>query len=1086
MATRSRRPSPRTQQGFTLIVLLALVTMGVLYTFVNGLTPLEMKLKQAQGTQAVLQQAKDALIAYAITYRDRNADEVFGYLPCPDSDGDGDLLGSDALADDTHCGQFLNGASGQDQVAVGLLPYKSLGLGELRDNADTCLWYAVSPRHKATNTSPKATPLNWDTRGQIRIMDTDGTSVLADPLTGAEGGAVAVIFAAGAPIATQARTISGSNPCGITSKEAWSAFLEAATFDRNGNFSSSETAPLIVTRGTSGDTKNNDLIAWITARELFDRIVSRKDFSNGLTASPAGQINTLIDRIRAALEKLIQDDIFSFGAPNGSIPYNSASYTPKPTGIQVGEVNPTLDIGLTNQSSYANYLSNWYDQFRVAVCDSYGSPCLTINNGSANCRGTLVFAGRNSDGSLRQSSQRTSILDNFRYFFEAALSLLRGQSTSFSGQSTYSPTTPSADVAVCLGTGTYVSLAQSASAFASGTIVPNGGGNAVASVSTGATPSINLGSSTNNARSGCVWYPTALPIDSSLRLYFTFKINSAGSTARGYTLTLADAGTNDPTSTNPIMCGASGSTRLGYAGAPISGEATTTSGTAFISGRSWSSTSGRATISTVTSHGFYVGQTVTVTNVSPAGYNGTFTIVTVPSSTQFTYTVANPGPNIAGIAPPKLAVEFDTYTDSSRNDPSGDHFAFIYWGTAADNNPQATSTTRDGSDDNTHNVGMLGSASQPLNPRSLSLSSATITSIANIIAASWDSSTSTATLTTATPHGFTSGQSITLSDLTPLGYKGTYTVTVTDSTHFTIPIATSPGNFPLSSSANISAASWSGSKVTVTTSTAHGLTTGQGVTISNASPAAFNGTYTATVIDSTHFSYFASTSPGTYGSGGIATLASASMTAFPAAATTATMSAASWSAGTVTVTTTAAHGLTTGQMVEISNASPSTLNGPYVVTVTDATHFQYALASDPGGSFDGSTFATPGIATVKLTDAFLPYSSLPTGTDIHVRLDIIRSYDTTRHQATLSLKAYIGDTFALAGNCSLADFKNFSRDLSALCPVRTPTIEQSGVIINDVAGPALSKAYLGFTTARGSSDSDDQSITIQNLILRSQ
>ena len=110
---------------------------------------------------------------------------------------------------------------------------------------------------------------------------------------------------------------------------------------------------------------------------------------------------------------------------------------------------------------------------------------------------------------------------------------------------------------------------------------------------------------------------------------------------------------------------------------------------------------------------------------------------------------------------------------------------------------------------------------------------------------------------------------------------------------------------------------------------------------------------------------------------------------------------------------------------------------------------------------------------------------MPLDTDIHVRLDVGRSYDASTHQATLTLRAYIGDNFS-TGSCDLSDFQNFSRDLSVLCPIRTPTVEQSGIVVNDVAGPALRNVYFGYSTARGNSSSDNQAIHIRNLILRSQ
>jgi hypothetical protein len=70
-----------------------------------------------------------------------------------------------------------------------------------------------------------------------------------------------------------------------------------------------------------------------------------------------------------------------------------------------------------------------------------------------------------------------------------------------------------------------------------------------------------------------------------------------------------------------------------------------------------------------------------------------------------------------------------------------------------------------------------------------------------------------------------------------------------------------------------------------------------------------------------------------------------------------TITSLSWTmggGGTVTVQTSAPHGLTgtTGLMI-IAGATPSQYNGVVTATVTDATHFTYPLAMDPG-MFGGS------------------------------------------------------------------------------------------------------------------------------------
>ena len=48
-----------------------------------------------------------------------------------------------------------------------------------------------------------------------------------------------------------------------------------------------------------------------------------------------------------------------------------------------------------------------------------------------------------------------------------------------------------------------------------------------------------------------------------------------------------------------------------------------------------------------------------------------------------------------------------------------------------------------------------------------------------------------------------------------------------------------------------------------------------------------------------------------------------------------------------TLTTSASHGLTTGALVTISNASPSQYNGSYTITVLSDTQFAYTMGSTP-------------------------------------------------------------------------------------------------------------------------------------------
>src|SRR5689334_3496860 len=120
------------QHGAVLyLALLALVAaIGLMFAVELALPAGEAA--RARATDSALAQAREALLAYAA---DRAIDSVVGpgYLPCPDLDDDG-------WAEAT-CGS-LDGASGQDE-RLGRLPWKTLGLDDVRDGDGERLWYAV-------------------------------------------------------------------------------------------------------------------------------------------------------------------------------------------------------------------------------------------------------------------------------------------------------------------------------------------------------------------------------------------------------------------------------------------------------------------------------------------------------------------------------------------------------------------------------------------------------------------------------------------------------------------------------------------------------------------------------------------------------------------------------------------------------------------------------------------------------------------------------------------------------------------------------------------------------------------------------
>lgn len=89
------RPRRHSNNGFVLIALVAILVIGGLYFFISNLSPEEIEARRQKNTEAALVQARDALIGYALQYRDAQAAKdandtgdddraMYGYLPLPD------------------------------------------------------------------------------------------------------------------------------------------------------------------------------------------------------------------------------------------------------------------------------------------------------------------------------------------------------------------------------------------------------------------------------------------------------------------------------------------------------------------------------------------------------------------------------------------------------------------------------------------------------------------------------------------------------------------------------------------------------------------------------------------------------------------------------------------------------------------------------------------------------------------------------------------------------------------------------------------------------------------------------------------
>jgi type II secretory pathway pseudopilin PulG len=166
----------RKQRGVALLVVL--VALGVLV----GMLAIGFAgdlVRQNQGQQRTTDaqaQAKEALIGRAVSDDNRP-----GSLLCPDTDDDGSAE--------------LFGVGGDCPSYIGRLPWRTLGLTDLRDSSGERLWYALSNRFRDHGT---AEPINNDTKGNRTVYSESTATTLTTE-------AVAVVFAPGASLGAQIR-----------------------------------------------------------------------------------------------------------------------------------------------------------------------------------------------------------------------------------------------------------------------------------------------------------------------------------------------------------------------------------------------------------------------------------------------------------------------------------------------------------------------------------------------------------------------------------------------------------------------------------------------------------------------------------------------------------------------------------------------------------------------------------------------------------------------------------------------------------------------------------------------------------------
>lgn len=321
-----RRP---TCAGYIAIALLSLLAMAGLVAIAAQWSATRLRLRQAEATTQALAQAKDALIAYAAAHT-----SVPGVLPCPDIYNTASLEGSPKIY------------GGKCAAYIGRLPWKKLGLADLRDGAGECLWYALSPRFQDAGSHAVAngSAINSSTPGTLDLRDAFGNTATGSPV-------IAIVFAPGAALPGQERSNSASHPiCG--GNDQATNYLDIASTGinnatGNGVYRFAAAAP--------GDTFNDRLISISTA-ELF-----------------AGVDKRIVGEIRASLKHYYETA--------GQLPYaaSDANIGSQTAGLGSGAI-PWYDLQPPPfiDALTSNRKNGWYSLITYRR-NSAASATLTLN-----------------------------------------------------------------------------------------------------------------------------------------------------------------------------------------------------------------------------------------------------------------------------------------------------------------------------------------------------------------------------------------------------------------------------------------------------------------------------------------------------------------------------------------------------------------------------------------------------------------------------------------------------------------------------------------------------------------------------------
>ena len=231
-----------------MLALLLLLGIAVSVFVYNMVDPTHAATRREARTQATMREVREALIGWSAA-RTSPTDGVNarpGELPCPD------INPLDGFED----GSCVAGA-------IGRIPWRTLGIPEPKDEAGETLWYSIGGPFRIWSTNPN--PINSDTRGNLTVYRDSAPTALAPE-------AVAVIFAAGAPLGNQNRdstvAVCSTTGTSIARRLCAANYLETAAAVNNATIG----GPFISAQPSNSF---NDKLLVVTTAELITVVEQR-------------------------------------------------------------------------------------------------------------------------------------------------------------------------------------------------------------------------------------------------------------------------------------------------------------------------------------------------------------------------------------------------------------------------------------------------------------------------------------------------------------------------------------------------------------------------------------------------------------------------------------------------------------------------------------------------------------------------------------------------------------------------------------------------------------------------------------------